>query len=203
MFRSAALVPLDCHCGFVVLIIGVAPLPGNQTRKGPWECHDPQIPWALAEGSPDHPACQGAKVCYPSQLQHFNRLIYDHDLMIKSGCHKQRLLDVISSLALGAHGKLWVFFAVQCPTSVCMVTSLMSSSKAARISSNLGALLDEKRLSTTNPPMYSPHLQQDTPLPHTFREGHQPRRYFQTGHFLISWFPHETSNGSLATKAPN
>lgn len=44
MFRSAALVPLDCHCDFVVLIIGVAPLPGNQTRKGPWECHDPQIP---------------------------------------------------------------------------------------------------------------------------------------------------------------
>ena len=91
MFRSAALVPLDCHCDLVVLILGVAPLPGSQTRKGPWECHDPQIPSALAEGSPDHPACQGAKVCYPSQLQHFNRLIYDHDLMIKSGCHKQRV----------------------------------------------------------------------------------------------------------------
>ena len=60
-----------------------------------------------------------------------------------------------------------------------------------------------KRLSTTNPPMYSPHLQQDTPLPHTFREGHQPRRYFQAGHFLISWFLQEISNGSLATKAPN
>ena len=58
------------------------------------------------------------------------------------GVTNKRLLDVISSLALGAHGKRWVFFAVQCPTSVCMVTSLMSSSKAARISSNLGALLD-------------------------------------------------------------